>query len=53
MNWEIFSGVWTAILIVLFLGIVVWAYSARRKTDFDKMSVLPLEDDQQPPEVKS
>ena len=34
------------LLIVGFLGIVAWAYSRHRKADFEKMSMLPLEEDQ-------
>lgn len=39
------SGIVTAVLIVLFLGVWVWAWSARRKSQFDKMARLPLEED--------
>ena len=39
------NGVMTAILIVLFLGIWVWAWSARNKETFTRMSNLPLEDE--------
>jgi cytochrome c oxidase cbb3-type subunit 4 len=38
-------GVITALLIVLFLGIVAWAYSARRADDFADAASLPLHDD--------
>ena len=38
------SGIMTAILIVVFLGIVVWAYSSRRRKDFDEASRLPLDE---------
>jgi len=39
------SGIVTGILIVLFAGIVVWAWSRRRRADFDATSKLPLEED--------
>jgi cytochrome c oxidase cbb3-type subunit IV len=39
------SGLMTAILTVLFVGIWIWAWSARRKSQFDEMARLPLEDD--------
>ncbi|MDR3387559.1 MAG: cbb3-type cytochrome c oxidase subunit 3 [Rudaea sp.] len=42
-------GIITALLIVLFLGIVAWAYSARRSTDFEAAASLPLTDDQPGP----
>ena len=36
------SGVMTAILIVLFAGIVAWAWSRRRRAAFDATARLPL-----------
>jgi len=37
-----------AVLIMLvFFGIAAWAYSDRRKADFDEAARLPLEDDDQ------
>ena len=39
-------GLVLIMLIVGFLGIVAWAYSRKRKADFEKMSMLPLEEDQ-------
>ena len=38
-------GIITAILILLFLGIIAWAYSARRANDFADAASLPLQDD--------
>ena len=38
-------GLWTALLLVTFAAIVVWAWSGRRKRDFDEAARLPLEDD--------
>ena len=39
------SGIVTSILIVLFLGLCVWAYSGRRKEQFSKAAQIPLEED--------
>ncbi|MEP7242064.1 MAG: CcoQ/FixQ family Cbb3-type cytochrome c oxidase assembly chaperone [Gammaproteobacteria bacterium] len=39
------SGVVTAILIVLFVGMWVWAFSDRRRARFDAAARLPLEED--------
>ena len=36
------DGVVTLLLIILFLGMVRWAYSSRRKQDFDEAAALPL-----------
>ncbi len=37
-------GIITLILMVLFLGIVLWAYSRGNKQRFERASRLPLED---------
>ena len=39
------AGIVTAILIVLFCGIVGWAYSSRRQREFELMANVPLIDD--------
>jgi cytochrome c oxidase cbb3-type subunit 4 len=39
------SGIVTAILLVLFLIGSVWAFSPRRKRDFEAAAQLPLNDD--------
>ncbi len=39
------SGIFAGTLIVLFVGIVLWAYSAGNKEQFDKMANLPLQED--------
>lgn len=41
-------GILTAILLVLFIGIVIWSYSRQRRSDFDKAARLPLDDDPAP-----
>lgn len=42
------SGIATAVLLLLFLGVCVWAFSPRRKRDFDEAARLPLADDSHP-----
>lgn len=39
------SGVVTAILILLFVGVCIWAYSSRRRARFDAAARMPLEED--------
>jgi cytochrome c oxidase cbb3-type subunit 4 len=39
-------GLITALLIVIFCAIVGWAYSSRRKNEFERMARVPLDDDQ-------
>jgi cytochrome c oxidase cbb3-type subunit 4 len=35
----------TAVMFAVFMGIVFWAWSSRRKTDFEAAARLPLDDD--------
>jgi cytochrome c oxidase cbb3-type subunit 4 len=39
-------GLTTAILLFSFIGLCIWAWSSRRKADFDASAALPLEEDQ-------
>ena len=41
-------GLWTLVLIVIFVAIVIWAFSSKRKKQFDEAARLPL-DDERPP----
>ncbi|HDN27845.1 MAG TPA: cbb3-type cytochrome c oxidase subunit 3 [Thioploca sp.] len=41
----LFQSVWTILVMVIFFGIVVWAYSRKRKPEFDEAARLPLDDD--------
>ena len=44
---------WTTLLLIItFVGIVVWAYSKRRHKDFDEAANLPLEEPEHPQNVK-
>ena len=36
----------TVILLISFVGIVIWAYSKRRKHDFDEAANLPFADEE-------
>ena len=38
-------GLITLALLVAFVALVIWAWSKRRKADFDKLARMPLEDD--------
>ncbi len=38
----VISGLMTLLLIILFLGIVFWAFSKRNKPMFEAMAQLPL-----------
>jgi cytochrome c oxidase cbb3-type subunit IV len=37
--------VWTLLMMVAFIGVVYWAWSSRRRKDFDEAANLPLEED--------
>jgi len=41
-----FQSVWTVIVFILFVGIVIWAWSGKNKAAFDEASRIPLEDDE-------
>ncbi|MBB3330216.1 cytochrome c oxidase cbb3-type subunit 4 [Halomonas campaniensis] len=45
MDTGTFRGIITGLLILAFIGITVWAYSRRRKPDFDEAAQLPFADD--------
>jgi len=45
MDMDLIRGLLTAVIFFAFIGICVWAYSSRRKADFDAQAALPLEED--------
>jgi cytochrome c oxidase cbb3-type subunit 4 len=45
MDIGLFRSVITVVLFAAFLGIVVWAWSARRREDFEAAAMLAVEDD--------
>lgn len=45
MDAGLLHGLWTAAMIAVFAAIVVWAWSGRRKRDFEEAAHLPLEED--------
>ncbi len=45
MDINLIRGILTAVIFIAFVGICVWAWSSRRKSDFDSCAALPLEDD--------
>jgi cytochrome c oxidase cbb3-type subunit 4 len=38
-------GLYTLFMFIVFIGIVWWAWSSRRKGDFEEAANLPLEND--------
>ena len=46
MDINTLRGLSTLLLLVAFIGLVVWVYSGRRKKDFDEAAQLPFEDEE-------
>jgi cytochrome c oxidase cbb3-type subunit 4 len=44
MTLSMFHALWTGLLLAVFIGIVVWAYSGKRRKRFDAAARLPLDD---------
>jgi len=45
MDLILFDSIWTVVLMLVFLGIVLWAWSGKRKRSFDEAANLPFADD--------
>ena len=45
MDINLFRGIVTAIMLVLFIGVCIWAYSRKRRKDFEEAANLPFRDD--------
>lgn len=41
------SGIYTGLMLVVFLGIVFWAWSTKNKTKFKEASQMALKEDEQ------
>lgn len=48
MDINTIRGIITAILLLLFLWLIAWAWSRRRAAVFDEMARMPLEDEDTP-----
>lgn len=45
MDMGMFRGLFTLVMMLLFVALVLWAYSGKRKKTFDAAARLPLEDE--------
>lgn len=45
---SILLSIWTVVVLVVFLGIVIWAWSDRNKASFEEAARIPLNDEQDP-----
>ncbi len=48
MDYSMLSSLMTVVMLVVFLGIVAWAYSSKRSAAFEEASRVPLEEDAEP-----
>lgn len=46
MDINLFRGIVTGVLLVLFIWLVIWAWSKARRPQFDAAARLPLEEDE-------
>lgn len=46
MDMTLFHSLWTVVVLVIFIGIIVWSFSKKRHAAFDQAARLPLEDEQ-------
>ena len=49
MDINVFRGLVTAVVMLLFIGICVRSFSRKRTAEFHEAELLPLEDDSRPP----
>jgi cytochrome c oxidase cbb3-type subunit 4 len=47
MSSGLISGLFTVVLLLAFIGIVIWAWSVRRREQFEAAARQPLEEDEQ------
>jgi cytochrome c oxidase cbb3-type subunit IV len=45
MDYSLFSSVMTVVMLVVFVGIVLWAWSGKRDAAFDEAARVPLDDE--------
>ena len=52
MDYETASAVMTVVMFVVFIAIVLWAYSRRQRSRFEEAAQLPLDDELAPARAK-
>jgi len=45
IDWATTGGVMTVLALVLFIAVVIWAWSPARKKRFDEAAQIPLQDE--------
>ena len=46
MNYSELSSIMTVVMMAVFIGIVLWAWSGKRRDDFAAAARVPLDDDE-------
>ena len=52
MDYSLIQAVWTIVVMVLFVGIVLWAYSGKRRQHFEEAAQIPFIEDTPVPTEK-
>ena len=47
MDFTLLQSVWTIVVMVAFIGIVLWAWSGKRKQRFEEAANIPFDEDEQ------
>jgi cytochrome c oxidase cbb3-type subunit IV len=50
MDTGFLQSIWTVIAFVFFVGVVIWAWSGKRKKKFDAAARMALDDDKSVPD---
>ena len=45
MDMNLIHSIWTVIVLVIFVGIVIWAWSGANKASFDDAANIPFRED--------
>lgn len=45
IDYSTFGSLMTVVMLIVFLAIVAWAYSGRRRADFEEAARVPFEED--------
>jgi cytochrome c oxidase cbb3-type subunit 4 len=45
MDFTLIQSLWSIVVLITFIGIVLWAYSSKRKSAFDEAAHLPFDDE--------
>ena len=53
MDYSLIQSIWTIVVMVLFVGIVIWAWSSKRKQRFDEAANIPFKEDDMRSEQKT